>query len=438
MKPNILIIQPDQHAADALGSQNSYLETRNLDNICTNGIQFTHCASNNPLCSPFRGTMQTGLYSHTTGIIFNLRRLEPTFETMAKILNREGYHTGYAGKWHLGRNRRSACLTDRSVPKDFRGGWDYWRGYERCDNHYTTYSFVDGNIVGYGERKWEPEWLTEIFSDFLDRTKEPWAFYMSPSPPHLPLQCPREFLDKYEADAIYPPVAGMIPTEFLPKYQNMMKRYYAQITALDHQVGVIQELLREANCHTNTIIMYTSDHGDLLGHHCGQKFQNVLPGTAGRRLRGKGGPYRSAFHVPLLMQWPAGIRSGQVCPTLVGSVDLLPTILELAGIQIPKQMQGHSMAGWCTKGKGYSQDAIYLEMGNKWRAIWDGRFVYETYGPSHTMFDHHKDSHELNNLYTDAAYKHERIRLASRTLELAVRTADPLEPNLRQFLAPNL
>lgn len=435
-KPNVLIIQPDQHAASILGCYgNDYVETKNLDQICRQGIQFTNCASNNPLCAPFRGTMQTGLYSHIHGVQTNLTPLDPKIPTLAQAFTKAGYRTGYAGKWHLSSRERHHDLTGRSIPRGARAGWNFWRGYDRAHDHFSTYIFDRGYITGKGPEMWEPEWLTETFIQFLERTRRgPWAFYLAPSPPHLPLQCPKEFLDKYEVDSLYPPILGMIPTPFLPKYQIMMKMYYAQVHAIDYQIGRILKTLKEHKQLKDTIIVYTSDHGDLLGHHCSGNFNNVLPGTSIRRMRGKRAPYRSAFHIPLLIQWPRGIRSRQTCRTLIDSVDLAPTILDLAGLDIPESMQGQSMSGWALKGEGPSKDAIYLECGDEWRAIWDGRFVYAPYGPYPIMYDHHRDLHELDNIYANPAYEPDRIRLTAQLLELADQAADPLVPELHNKL----
>jgi arylsulfatase A-like enzyme len=383
--------------------------------------------------------MQTGLYSHTHGVHTNLIPLDTDGPTIAKLFNEAGYKTGYAGKWHLSSSGRIIDTADRSIPRRNRAGWTFWRGYECAEDHYSTYIFNRGNVVEKGPRMWEPEWLTNTFTNFLTQTHgRPWAFYLAPSSPHLPMQCPQRFLKLYEADSIYPPIFGMIPTEFLPKYQVMMRMYYGQISAIDYQIGRILKMLRESDELENTIIVYTSDHGDTLGHHCYNNFENVLPGTSIRRMRGKREPYRSAFHIPLLIQWPLGIRSGQTCNALTDSVDLAPTILDLAGIDIPDSMQGQSMAGWCRGDSGPNKDAIYLECDNEWRAIWDGRFIYSPYGRQ-IMYDHHRDSHELNNVYADSAYGDDRVKLASDLLRLAAQTSDPLLGSMRsKLLAPNL
>lgn len=427
-KPNILIIQTDQHAANTIGCYgDKNAKTENLDRLAAGGVRFTKCASNNPVCASFRGTMQTGLYSHTHGTIHNLVPLDTRLPTMATILNSAGYITGYAGKWHLSRRSRARSLEFRNVPPDHRGGWQDWYGFERSFGHYSIFHHSGGDIVGFS-KGWEPEWLSNIAIDFIITNQDrPWAFYVAPSAPHPPSQCPEQFLELYDQDSIVPPVPGIVPDEILPVYQEILRRYYGQVSAIDREVGRLVECLAGTGLLENTIIVYTSDHGDRLGHH----FSRL--GSRIGALRGKGGPFHSEFHIPLIVHWPARIRCGRACDVLLDSVDLLPTILGLAGIPLLGYFQGNCMAEWCIRNRGPQKPVVYLEHGmarGAWRGVWDGRFVYS---PSlQLMYDHSIDPHEFNNLYAASKYEDERVRLHSELYLIAESTRDQMAHRLRQ------
>lgn len=418
--PNILIVQTDQHAANTIGCYGDPLaRTENLDRLAAGGVRFTRCVSNNPVCAPFRATMQTGLYSHSHGVVHNLLPLDPRIPTLASILNREGYTTCYAGKWHLSRRSRARDLASRNVPRTHRGGWQKWFGFERPLGHYSQFRHIDGDVVGVS-RGWELDWLVTLAVDFMASAKSPWALYLSPNAPHPPPQCPGEFLGLYKQDSIIPPSPHLIPDDVLPVYRKMMHRYYGQVSAIDRAIGKLMVFLESTDQTRNTIVLYTSDHGDRLGHH----FKRLKRGI--QSLRGKGGPFHSEFHIPLIIYWPDRIRA-RVCDVLIDSVDLLPTILGLAGIAPLGYFQGMRMDGWCLRGKGPKKEAVYLEHGmcrGMWRGIWDGRFVYSP--TLRIMYDHADDPHELNNLFGATGCAADRGRLHSQLISLGKGARDEM------------
>jgi len=368
-RPNVLILQPDQHRGTIMRcAGDAQAITPNLDRLAGEGIRFTHCASTGPVCSPFRGTFQTGLYPHTHGVVVNNIRMSPDLGTFAEVFEKAGYATGYIGKWHLdggwppveGGEGVTPKAVGGFVPPERRQGWHEWQGYEKSHEYFEVWQYnaqaEKTRVKGYD---WEPAWQTDVAIDFIQRNRDagkPWVYYLAYGPPHLPDQCPKKFLDMYDpAKFTLPPdVEAELSPERKAELRRHLQMYYAQVTAVDHEVGRLLKGLKDLGVDENTIVLYTSDHGDILGSHAGKN----------GRLRGKGRPYATAFRIPFVVRWPRRIRAGQVCDELVSSVDLAETVIDLAGLPIPDEMQGHSKAGWCTEGTGHHSDAIYLGLGN--------------------------------------------------------------------------
>ncbi len=427
-RPNVLILQPDQHRGITLGcAGDEQAKTPHLDRLAAGGIRFSRTVSSSPVCSPFRGSMQTGLYCHTHGVVRNNIRLDPKLTTIAEVFAAAGYATGYIGKWHL----------DGGLPKGVGGyippgprrqGWQEWLGYEKSHEFFKVWRYDEHQqkvrVEGYN---WEPRWHTDQMLDFARRQKEagkPWLYYVAYGPPHPPLQCPEEYQD------LFPPSRFRLPPDLRRRFSGKQEQevrklwqvYYGLVAAIDYEVGRVVEGLKEQGQLENTIILYTSDHGDRLGSHTGSNGD----------MRGKAAPYATAFRIPLIIHWPRRIKAGQVCDALVSSVDLAPTVLDLAGLPVPKQMQGDSMAGWCLRGKGPRNPAIYLglghaEQGQGWRAIWNGRYVYSR-GRYKVLYDHRKDPWEMSNLREERQLAD---HLDRQLLALAEKTNDPALAALR-------
>lgn len=368
-RPNVLIIQPDQHRGTVMGcAGDNQAITPHLDQLAAAGIRFTNCASASPVCSPFRGSFQTGLYPHRHGVVGNNIRMDPDLLTFAEVFSQNGYATGYIGKWHLDGGWPKAeggrGVTPKAVggfvPVARRQGWQEWHGYEKSHEFFEVWKYDrDGKKERVKEYDWEPAWQTDVALDFAARHSQagkPWLYYLAYGPPHLPEQCPRRFLDMYDpARFVLPPdVCARLPKSREAELRSDLHMYYAQVTAVDHEVGRLLAALRELGLADNTIVLYTSDHGDYLGSAAGAK----------GRLRGKGTPRASAFRIPLLIRWPNGVPSRTVSDELVSSVDLAPTVLALAGLAVPDVMQGHSKAEWCRGRQGHSSDALYLGLGS--------------------------------------------------------------------------
>jgi arylsulfatase A-like enzyme len=430
--PNVLIIQPDQHRGTIMGcAGDQQVITPNLDQLAAEGIRFTHCASSSPLCSPFRASMQTGLYIHKHGIDKNNILLDPKFKTIAEFFTEKGYATGYIGKWHLDGGIPDPQPGGFIEPGPRRQGYQEWYGYEKSHEYLKVWKYNENReqvrVEGYN---WEPTWHTDMFLDFAKRNrdlKKPWMYYLAYGPPHDPEQCLKKYLDLYppEKFELPPDTRNLFNGEDEQKLRILLQIYYGLVSAIDVEIGRVVKGLKGLGLDENTIILYTSDHGDKLGSHCTPE-----------RLRGKASPYATAFRIPLIIRWSGKIKENQICNALVSGVDLAPTILDIAGIAVPPEMQGNSMASWCFNQKGRSNEAIYMGLGgvsskNGWRAVWDGRYVYSPIG-FNILYDHKNDPYEMKNLIDSADYKKERKRLDALMLKLARKTEDPMLPLVEQ------
>ncbi len=416
-QPNLLIIQPDQHLGTVMGcAGHSMVQTPNLDRLAGSGIRFAQAVSNAPICTPMRGMMQTGVYWYRNGAPRNNWRLAEGLPGFAEFFAAAGYRTGYVGKWHLD----GGWLEDSPggfVPPERRKGWQQWHGYESGHCFNTIYRVLENGdrevIEGYD---WEPTWHTDMTLHFIDacnQTATPWSHYTAYGPPHTPEQCPAEFRDLYPAAAIplSPAQRETIRTAAEEeKLRGHLQTYFGQISAIDHEVGRLLEGLDRRGLAENTIVLYISDHGDILG-------TRSLNRKGKRVFRCKGHPTMSALRIPCLLRWPGQIPSKQVSDALVSAIDLAPTMLELAGLPVPDHMQGSSFADICRGRTEAGPEAVYLglRLENGWRGIWDGRHLYS---PEHqVLYDINKDPHELQNMFhQDKALRKD---CQSRLIELA-------------------
>lgn len=418
-QPNVLFIQPDQHRGTILGcAGDARAHTPNLDRLAAEGTHFTHCASSSPVCSPCRGSYQTGLYPCQHGVTSNNLFLDPPETTyLAEIFRDAGYATGYIGKWHLDGDIPNG-VGGYIAPGVRRRGYEEWSGYEKAHEYFEVWRYDESKtppekvrVAGYD---WEPTWQTDRFLDFAKRACDagkPFMYYLAYGPPHLPEQCPQALLDKYPPDSFMlpPDVAGKFDAKTEAVLRKSLQTYYGQVEALDIEVGRVLDGLKALGEDENTIILYTSDHGDLLGSH-------AKPG----KLRGKASPYATAFRIPCILRWPGGIPAGQRSDAPVSSVDLPPTLLDLAGLPIPWKMQGDSMAGWCRSGTGVRNEGVYIALGD-WKAVWDGRWVYCPSESYRILYDHQTDPHEMVNRFDDPACAAEQARLEALLGKLTAR-----------------
>jgi len=427
-KPNVLLIATDHWPAQLLGcAGHPVIMTPTLDSMAKNGVRFTNFYSECPVCIPARRSLMTGLSPKTHGDRVYSDRMEmPDVPTLAGCFGNAGYQTFAVGKLHVYPQRNRIGFDDVILQEEGRYDFgcvdDYqiWLG----ENGYTGQEFLHamGNNIYY-TRPWHlPEeahpttWATREMMRQIKRKDptRPAFYYMSYQFPHPPLVPLQVYLDMYDMDEIDEPYIGdwaddsdilhiMQEPEraYSRKEMRMARRaFYAQCTHIDHEIRLLIGTLRECNLLDNTIIMFISDHGDMLFNH---------------NLVAKRCFYENSANIPLIVTGkPIQDKCGKVTDKLACMKDIMPTLLDLCGIDIPDTVEGIPL--FSEKKNPY----IFGEIGEGIKAtrmICDGtcKYIYYPYGNEKQLFDIRTDPHEMHNLAHSAKYK-EQVRKAEQEL----------------------
>lgn len=368
-KPNILWIMCDQMRQDCAGfAGHTMVRTPHLDELASQGVVFENAYCASPVCSPARASWLSGLYPHRNGQLDNYgpeladepgRVLSADCVTIGDVLSRNNYRCGIVGPWHLGHDHAPQHgLTDFWCTNGYQGKHpDRLHEYFACNDvrnmygrgvpeHHEHVQFMRHSVCS-DPRQQRTTWTVDRSLEFLqDRDNRPFFLFVSIKDPHPVMIVPPELLRHYPLDSIELDPTWRDPLEGKPRYQHdaktrvtadvtdddfrcMVAHYYALITHIDQQVGRLLDQLREADEADNTIVVFMSDHGEMLGSH----------GFVCKRLM-----YEHSVKVPCVVHWPAGLPMNQRVRTPLGGVDLMPTLLELAGLSAPDQIDGRSVA----------------------------------------------------------------------------------------------
>ena len=341
--PNVVFILPDQWRAEACGyAGNPDVKTPQIDRLAQASIRFVNAVSGVPVCCPARASLLTGQRVLTHGVFMNDAPLSPEAVTLGKVLRTAGYDTAYIGKWHLNGDGRSAF-----IPPERRQGFDYWKVLE-CTHDYN-HSFYYGDQPG--KLLWEGYDAiaqTRDAQQYLRdhaRTTKPFFLFLAWGPPHSPYQtAPEKYRALYAAKDLK--LRPNVPEKARERVRQDLAGYYAHCSALDDCVGDIVETLRAEGLAENTILIFTSDHGDLLGAHGGFDKQQ---------------PYDESVRVPFLVCWPKAFgENGREVDAPLNSEDIMPTLLGLCGVRIPKSVEGLDFSSYLRGGKDPSDGAALL------------------------------------------------------------------------------
>lgn len=475
--PNIIFIMADDHAMQAISSYGSMInKTPNIDRIARDGIRFSNSFVTNSICAPSRAVLLTGKFSHLNGQIDNAAIFDGNQQTFPKLLQQAGYKTAMIGKWHLG-----------SDPT----GFDYWnilpgqgKYYNPDFNEMGKQHKIDGYVTDI-TTDLALNWLDSISRNqpfcLLLHHKAPHRNWL-PAPAHLSdyndqeIPLPETFFDNYksreqtagsqemtiasdmyeaydlklelsdkekntlfeesvkryrgnlnqdqlaaldsayrmENEAFY---AAKLKGKELAKwkYQRYIKDYLRCINSIDENVGRVLDYLKANGLEDNTLIVYTSDQGFYLGEH----------GWFDKRFM-----YEESLRIPLLVRYPAGIEPGTVNDQLVQNLDFAPTFLDLAGVDIPPDMQGKSLKPlWENDSKNKWRNAIYYHyyeypgwhMVKRHYGVRTDRyklihFYYDV--DVWELYDLKEDPNELNNVYNNPEYSEIRKNLLTEMASL--------------------
>lgn len=406
---NVIFIFSDQqnrYALSCMGNQN--LETPNLDKLAEKGVLFRRCYSNDPVCGPFRGSLLTGQYTSRCGVIGNGCPLPEGTTTFADAFNSAGYNTAFVGKWHLGGNGNGP------IPKELQGGFKDFIGYQCYNGFYKDVCFYDDSDKELRFEKHRTEVTTDLAIERIEsfaQQENPFMLMMSYQAPHYPEQPDPEYAEMYKnreiirrpnckenIDPFTPTFSPRSPrpVENDPDYHRYgnnldeyIRLYNAMCTQIDANIGRLVDRIEKLGIAEDTMIVYTSDHGDMQGSH---------------GLKNKCLPHEESAGIPLIIYVP-GQPGGRVTDSLVSGIDMMPTCLELAGIEPVAGVDGISIAPFLKGENENTRDEIFSERGDWCMVVKDGwKLAAERQddGLAPTLLTHlDKDPYEMNNLVED-------------------------------------
>ena len=437
-KPNVIFVFADQLRAQALGCYgDKQAKTPNIDKMAAQGARFANSISTWPVCSPFRGMLLTGRYPMSNGVVENNRPLWDGQPSIATALKARGYATGYIGKWHLNG-------ADGKVSKDRRQGFDYWAG--------TGGPMLSGPE---GKETWRPEEQTKDAIRYIkEQGDKPFCLFVSWNPPHNPYVAP----DRYEK--MFPPEKMVfranvaekdLVREQLEKHpvppdsasgkgrrnwrkimdsdselRGILSGYYAATTGIDECVGQIMKALEDQGIADDTILVFSSDHGDMIGSH---------------RMCLKQEPFEESIRTPFIVRYPKRIPKGTVTDALISPVDIMPTLLSLAGAPVPDSVEGISIADASLGKRSDQQDAVLImkmvtgggpwiiNAATPWRGVRTKTHTYARLadGGPWILYDNKSDPYQMKNLVSDPAHATLREELEAKMQSLLKKAHDPFD-----------
>ena len=486
-RPNIILFMADQLRFDAVGCYgNKEIRTPNIDKIAFDGSTFDNHFISNPVCSPSRCSVLTGRYPKNHGTRDNGIPLRDSEITFPEVLKENGYLTAAIGKMHL-----TSLLVDK---KDEHDDWPEDRyGFDiihtTCDNKTGEYldwlknvSEKDYEIVKYqGEKKIQEDkasaadkdtsgppqvyendinpkyhqstWIADKTIEIINNTSKEKNFFVFCSfvDPHHPFDPPKPYSTLYNPDNLSLPIRSEgemedKPPHFLKhmlgkgysnekydytklsnhEWQVIKASYYGMISLIDENIGRILKALEDKGIENDTLIIFTNDHGELLGDH-GILFKGPFH-------------YDCLIKAPMIMKWPGVIPQGARYSQITEHVDIMPTLLELAGIRIPYGVQGESMGPILRGDKGAGREYAMTEFncydwGLSVKTITgkDYKLTYyagENYGE---LYDRNKDPNEFKNLWDVKEYKEIKEMLLKKLMDRIIETEDQVPLRIGKY-----
>ena len=445
IRPNFVIIMTDSQRKDMVGAYgNPLMDTPNLDRLARQGIRFERAYTASPVCTPARGAIFSGMYPQVNGAWCNNTAPSSAIPLMGTIFSHYGYRVGYTGKWHLDGNN---YFGDAEPGGGFEPDWWYdgkryaqeigaamFEAYRSSTTpeQLREAGFTKESIWGHG--------VASRAIDFLEQSgDEPFVLVASFDEPHSPFVAPPEYWEQFDPQAIPMPANYNAPVADKPLLQQIQREqngeqdwasfarewanFYACNRYVDREIGRVLAAIDSNKHRENTVIIYTSDHGDMLRSH------GML--TKGPMM------YEEIANIPFIVRAP-DMRTNAVSHALLNQLDILPTMLDLAGIDIPESMQGISFRPLLEQDDVTTRDHTMLSF-NRFainhdqfgafypiRCMVDGRYKLAiNLLDTDEFYDLQEDPHEMCNRITDPATASIRDRLHDALLEEMDRIRDP-------------
>ena len=393
-QPNVVLVFGDQWRAQATGyAGDPNVKTPNLDRLAAESIHATHAVSGCPVCSPARASLITGQRPLTHGVFVNDVCLGTEAVSMGDAFASAGYDTAYIGKWHIDGQGRS-----NFIPKERRQGFEYWKVLE-CTHNYNQSFYYAGDSEekllwdGYDAVTQTRDAQTYI----ADHSGEkPFLLVLSWGPPHAPYEtAPESYRELYHSEDLE--MRPNVSETMMSQAREWMAGYYAHCTALDDCVADLLGALTKKGIEDNTIFLFFSDHGDMIGSQGEVKKQR---------------PWDESIRVPFLLRYPEKFGSkGKEVDALIDIPDILPTMLGLCGIPVPETVDGLDFSDYLGGGTDPATGAAVLTCPHPFGQWWTGlggrsyrglRTKQYTYtraleGPW-LLYDNEADPYQLSNL----------------------------------------
>jgi arylsulfatase A-like enzyme len=462
-RPNIVFVFPDQLRQQAVGFvDEDPVLTPNLDRFARQSVVFTNAVSNRPVSSPYRAMLFTGRYPHSNGVLSNCNsltrpygcELRKTDRCLSDVLAEAGYCQGYVGKLHLDSPREEdyphtegprsdgVAWDAYTPPGPRRHGFDFWCSYGCCDRHLDPHYWTGDAPVSerVRPREWSVKHETDVAVRYIRNEGgefrgpgAPFSLFVAYNPPHTPFeQVPEKYLEPYAGRApeellVRPNVdpeaggpGGEAGRKAYARAARHVARYFAAVTGIDEQFGRILDALDREGLADDTIVVFTSDHGEMMGSH-GLMHKVVW--------------YDESLLVPFAIRWPGKIRPGRD-DLLLGAPDVCPTLLGLAGLaeRTPPQVEGTDYSAALLGGEvERPASALYLRAENADPA--GGARGLRTHG--HT-FVVERDAHgrETTRLYDNDADRFQQTDSAGESPGLVARLREELDSWLRRTKDP--
>lgn len=415
--PNIVFVLTDQWRAQAFGyAGDPNVKTPNIDALEARSLDFKNAISVCPVCTPHRASLLTGRFPTTTGMFMNDIYLPKEEMCMAEILKDAGYETGYVGKWHLDGHGR-----DSYIPPERRQGFDYWKVLECTHDYNESYYYAGDDST---KLKWEGY---DAYAQTADAQAyirahagrdKPFFLFVGYGGPHFPHDNAPE-----ELKALYPPEKLVLRPNVVQAdeagLRTELQGYYGHCTAIDSCVGRLYRTIEEAGIADDTIFVFTSDHGDMHG-------------SQGLSSWVKQVPWDESVCVPFLLRYPAIHAGGRKETTPLNTPDILPSLLSLAGVDIPGTVEGEDLSG-VFSGAEASRDRYALFMAvapfgvkiKAYRGIRSTRYTYvrDSDGPW-LLYDNQQDPYQMNNLVDSPSHRQLRDELDAELQRLLRKNGD--------------
>jgi arylsulfatase A-like enzyme len=419
--PNLLFVFADQLRAQTLGYAGCPdIDTPNFDSFAAASVNYANAVSTFPVCSPYRAMLITGQYPLSQGVIINDLHLNENSTSIAQAYNAAGYSTGFIGKWHIDGNGRS-----NYIPPERRQGFDYWKVLE-CTHIYNDSKYYAGDdptqltwpdYDAYSQTDDAIQYLNDRAADQV-----PFALFLAWGPPHNDYRTgPADLVAKYDAMKDTLTLRDNVSSSLSSTNRLNLCGYYAHTEALDISFGRLMDTLAANGLDQNTIVVFTSDHGDMLYSH---------------NMTFKQRPWDESVRVPFLIRVPG--NSPKTIDVPLGTPDLMPTLLSLSGVTIPDTCEGQDLSGEILGSVPPPDDRATLILNpcpsgatytlQEWRGVRTKRYTYirDLNGPW-LLYDNQTDPYQMTNIVNDPTFAAVQADLEQQLQTLLCQTGDTFQ-----------